>query len=137
MDQNDSSSSLNINSIMGAISSIILDFRISIIITQSDLESATFLFQVAKREQSESTKKLSLPSITKKGQSIEVIQTFMLTTIPGINLTKAREILKKYNSISELVSANPEELAAIPLIGTKLAKRIFRVLNQSGNQTIE
>ena len=137
IDSDDSPASVNINSIMGAISSIILDFRISIIVTQSDLESATFMFQVAKREQYESSKKPKLPSITKKDQSVEIIQAFMLTAIPGINLTKAQEILKVYKSINDLTNANPEELAAIPLIGTKLAKRIFNILNKSGDNNIE
>ncbi|MHA2238289.1 MAG: ERCC4 domain-containing protein, partial [Candidatus Hodarchaeales archaeon] len=137
LESDDKPSSLNINSIMGAISSIILDFRISIILTESDLESATFLHQVAKREQNKSSSRPSLPSITKKDQTVEIIQTFMLTSIPGINLTKAHEILKVYKSISELVTASPEDLAAIPSIGPKLASRIYNILNQSGDQSIE
>jgi Fanconi anemia group M protein len=137
LESDDKPSSLNINSIMGAISSIILDFRISIILTESDLESATFLHQVAKREQNKSSSRPSLPSITKKDQTVEIIQTFMLTSIPGINLTKAHEILKVYKSISELVTASSEDLAAIPSIGPKLASRIYNILNQSGDQSIE
>ena len=127
---------IHINSVMGAISSIILDFRIPIIFTRSDSETATLLFQLAKREQIDSTVEISLPSVTKKEQNIREVQLFMLAAIPGINIAKATELLTKFKTIQAIASADLEELTTVPQIGRKLATRIQTVLTSSGNSIL-
>ena len=123
---------ININSVMGAISSIILDFRIPVVFTRDDLETATLLFQLAKREQLDSTAQISLPSMSKKEQNIREIQTFMLAAIPGINITKAKGLLDKFKTIQAISLADLDEITTVPLIGKKLATRIQAVLNSQG-----
>ncbi|MHA1206195.1 MAG: ERCC4 domain-containing protein, partial [Candidatus Hodarchaeales archaeon] len=128
---------IQLNSLMGAMSSILLDFQIPLVVTQNESESASLIFQLAKREQEKGTSKYQIPSYTKKEQKIETIQLFMLAAIPGINLTKARELLNTFKSIAKITNATIEELTSVPSIGPKLAKRIHMSLHQSGNITIE
>jgi Fanconi anemia group M protein len=127
---------INVNSIMGAMSSIILDFRIPIVFTQSDVETAALLFQLAKREQSDTLVNIILPSISKKEQNIKEIQLFMLATIPGINKTKANNLLSTFKTIKAIVEADLEELMGVPQIGKKLAKRIQTVFSETGEKKI-
>ncbi|MFX0122781.1 MAG: ERCC4 domain-containing protein [Candidatus Hodarchaeota archaeon] len=127
---------IHINSLMGAISSIILDFRIPIIFTRNDSESAALMYQLAKREQENTTAEISLPTVSKKEQNIREIQMFMLATIPGINSAKAKNLLDKFQTIQAIASADLEELIAVPQIGRKLATRVQTVLNSPGDRTL-
>lgn len=136
-DSNADNTQIQLNSLMGAISSILLDFQIPLVITQSENESASLIFQLAKREQKKGFSKPLIPSYTKKEQRVETIQLFMLAAIPGINLTKAKNLLNTFESIENIMDANIEELTSVPSIGLKLAKRIHMTLHQSGNVSIE
>ncbi|MFX0049647.1 MAG: ERCC4 domain-containing protein, partial [Candidatus Hermodarchaeota archaeon] len=127
------SQQIHINSIMGAISSIILDFKIPIVFTRNDLETAALLTQLVKREQTESPRQVQLPPISKIEHSIKEIQLFMLSTIPGINIEKAKALLAKFKTIQEIGLADLDELIEVPQIGKKLAIRIKTVLTSQGN----
>ena len=128
---------LQLNSIMGAFSSILLDFNIPLVVTQNEKESASLIFQLAKREQVRDSSKPQIPIYTTKEHNIETIQLFMLAAIPGINLTKARHLLDAYESLEKIMKADIDDLTAVPSIGTKLAKRIHMTLHESGNVVIE
>ncbi|MHA1330089.1 MAG: ERCC4 domain-containing protein, partial [Candidatus Hodarchaeales archaeon] len=118
---------VHINSIMGAISSIIIDFKIPLVFTRSYEETASFLYQIAKREQDKRKSSITLPTISKKEHSIKEIQRFMLSSIPGINIQKANRLLEKFKSISGISEASIEDLSTVPSIGKKLATRIKEV----------
>ncbi|MHA2284159.1 MAG: DEAD/DEAH box helicase family protein [Promethearchaeota archaeon] len=136
-DSNADNTQIQLNSLMGAISSILLDFQIPLVITQGENESASLIFQLAKREQEKGFSNHLIPSYTKKEQRIETIQLFMLAAIPGINLTKAKNLLNTFESIAKIIDADIDDLTSVPSIGPKLAKRIHMTLHQSGNVTIE
>ncbi|MFX0173617.1 MAG: DEAD/DEAH box helicase family protein [Candidatus Hodarchaeota archaeon] len=127
------SQQIHINSIMGAISSIILDFKIPIVFTHNDLETAALLSQLAKREQTESPGQVQLPPVSKIEHSIKEIQLFMLSTIPGINIEKAKALLGRFKTIQEIGLADLDEIIEVPQIGKKLAIRIKTVLTSPGN----
>ncbi|UCG03062.1 MAG: DEAD/DEAH box helicase family protein [Candidatus Heimdallarchaeota archaeon] len=127
---------IHINSLMGAISSVILDFQIPIVFTRNDSETAALMYQLAKREQGDTTVEISLPTVSKKEQNVREIQMFMLATIPGINAAKAKNLLEKFQTIQGIASANVEELLAVPQIGRKLATRIQTVLNSPGDRNL-
>jgi Fanconi anemia group M protein len=129
--------SIQTNSLTGALSSILLDFQVSIIFTNSDQETASLLVQLAKREQQESNSQPKIPTFTTKSQTVETIQIFMLSSIPGINLIKARELISEFKSIANLVNATIDELAAVPSIGPKLATRIYTSLHKIGEEKLE
>lgn len=128
--------SIHINSVMGAISSIILDFRIPMVFTNDERETASLLFQLAKREQKNSSGRVSLPSISRKEQNIKEIQLFILSAIPGINIEKAKNLLAEFKTIQAISSADIAELSKVPQIGKKLANRIQAVFNLSGENEL-
>ncbi len=61
----------------------------------------------------------------------------MLAAIPGINLTKAKNLLNTFKSIAKIMDAEIDDLTSVPSIGSKLAKRIHMTLHESGNVTID
>ncbi|MHA1542322.1 MAG: DEAD/DEAH box helicase family protein, partial [Candidatus Hodarchaeales archaeon] len=61
-DSNVENTQIQLNSLMGAISSILLDFQIPLVITQSENESASLIFHLAKREQEKGFSKPHIPS---------------------------------------------------------------------------
>jgi Fanconi anemia group M protein len=126
----------SLNSIMGALSSIILDFRIPIIFTQSPSETTALLLQLAKREQYDKSEGISLPSAGKKTHNVKEVQLFLLSTIPGVNYTKAKNLLEKFPSIQAISSAEMKDLISVPQIGKKLAKRIQIILNSPEDHEI-
>ncbi len=127
---------IHLNSVMGAISSIILDFSIPVVFTLSDLETAALLYQLARREQGDSTTKPLLPSVSRKEQNLREIHMFMLAAIPGINVTKAKGLMDKFKTLKAIASADLEELMEVPQIGKKLAARIQTVFTFAGDNTI-
>ncbi len=128
---------IHLNSIMGAISSIILDFRINVVFTKSDVETATLLYQLAKREQKDSDSTILLPTLGKKEHNIRDIQLFMLAVIPGINIAKAEELLKKFGTIQAIAEADIDELVLVPKIGKKLARRIKAVFSSEDETQLQ
>jgi Fanconi anemia group M protein len=136
-DSEEEAPSIHLNSLTGALSSILLDFGISILITHSDQETSSLLIQLAKREQIDSSFQPKIPTYTKKDQTVETIQMFMLASIPGINLKLAQELLSNFKSIAGLVDAEIDELTAIPNIGPKLATRIHQSLHRIGKEKLE
>ena len=74
---------------------------------------------------------------TKKDQNVEIIQMFMLASIPGINLKLAQELLSNFKSIANLVNAEIDELKTVPNIGSKLAVRIHKSLHGIGKEKLE
>lgn len=57
-------------------------------------------------------------------------QLFILQGLPGIGPGRASRLLARFGNIERIVTAAPEELAAIPGIGTETARRIRWVVEE-------
>jgi ERCC4-type nuclease len=53
----------------------------------------------------------------------------LLSSIKGLSVKKAKELLKEFGSIMEIGEQTVEELKEIDGIGTTIAERILKVLN--------
>jgi len=114
------------NSITGAMSSVILDYRIIIIRTNDESDSARLIFHLAKREQ-------------KKGQNMPVLrkstplttkerQEFIVSGLPGVGPNLAKNLLKDFGSVERVFSADFEELKNVKKIGDKKAREIRELI---------
>ncbi|MFX0210734.1 MAG: ERCC4 domain-containing protein [Candidatus Hodarchaeota archaeon] len=121
-------SSMNPQAIRGALSSIILDFKIPIIQTNNAIETAEWILILAQREQRRFKRKPTIVS-SSAGLSDNEIRARLLSTIPGINLSRAYALLNSFRSIKELASQDPLTIQQTPGIGKKLAKKINDILN--------
>lgn len=120
-------SNIHPNAIKGAIASIVLDFSIPIVWTKSQKETAEFLFWIAKREQIEEGREVSVRA-KRKAESLKSAQEFLAAGLPKISSVLARRLLEHFKSPEKIFGASENELRKIRGIGKKLSKKIREVL---------
>jgi len=115
------------NAIRGAIASLVVDWNIPVVFTRDAEETAAFLKAMARREHEAGR----APAIrVPKGESLEEQQELLVSALPGINLTLARRLLKKFKSPLRVFNATLTELMEVEGIGEKKAREIKKVLEE-------
>ncbi len=118
---------LNPKAVMGAISSLIADFDLSLVSTKDAFESALFLFSLAKREQIIERREPRVRS-EKKPPSLTKLQEYLVSGLPNVNVKIARRLLEKFKTVEKVFTASEEELKRVEGIGEKISKKIRKVL---------
>lgn len=116
------------NAIFGSFVSIIVDFGIPIITTQSAHETADFLHVMANREQKEGDKAVAIRG-EKWSMSMPEQQQFIVEGLPNVSAVLAQRLLQSFGSIRAVANASEEELCNIQGIGKNIAAEIVKVLN--------
>ncbi|MFH1751882.1 MAG: DEAD/DEAH box helicase [archaeon] len=117
------------NAIIGALTSIALNYRVPVLFTSNDKETAKFLYVIAKREQSGKENELRL-RIGRKGLTDKQLQQFIVESLPLVGPQLARNLLKKFKSIKNIVNAKSSELKEVENLGPKKTKEIKRIINK-------
>ncbi len=112
--------------ILGTLSSILLNMNILLIQTSSPEETAEILYALAKKEQQAKDKKNFSIRFKKLPEKIPEQMEFIVSGIPGINSSRAKDLLQEFHSLRALFSAEIEELEKTPNIGPVLAKTILK-----------
>ena len=116
------------NAIIGTLTSIALSYRIPILFTNDEHETAEFIFVTAKREQIGKGHDIRL-RIGRKGLTLPEQQRFLVESLPGIGPNTAKVLLKHFGSIRQIANASEKELQQAENIGEKKAKAIRKVLD--------
>jgi len=119
-------SNINENALYGAITSIILSLGIIVYRTSNPQETATFLFQLAKKEGSVSTSRINL-KFEKAPIEMSQLLEFIVARFPGINSSRAKNLLSEFKTIKELTNADIGDLLKVEKIGKKLAQEIYKI----------
>ncbi len=114
------------NAILGAITSIMLNYRTPIIFTKDAKETAELLFVTAKREQLAKDKDIRLRT-GRKGLTLTETQQFVVESLPMVGPTMAKSLLKKFKSVRNIINASREDLMKVENLGEKKASRIRRL----------
>ena len=117
------------NSILGMMATIAVSYGIPIIQTRNFKETSSLLQVIAKREQEETGKDFSLHA-DRKPATLKEQQEFLVSSLPGINLTLAKPLLKHFKTIKSLVNATEKELQEVEKIGPGKAKQIKEVVEK-------
>jgi len=117
------------NAIRGALASIATDFKIPILWTKSQLETAELLYAIAKREQVQLKKGVQL-RVKPNFRSLNQKQEFLIGGLPKISSVLARRLLKKFGTPEAVFTAKPEQLQEVDGIGEKLAKKIRKLVTR-------
>ncbi len=112
--------------LLGTLSSILLNMNILLLQTSSPEETAEMIYALAKKEQQAKDKKNFSIRFKKIPEKIPEQLEFIVSGIPGINSSRAKDLLKEFNSLRALFSAEIEELEKTPNIGPVLAKTILK-----------
>ena len=114
--------------IMGAVSSLIIDYEIPIVWTRTAGETALLLFSIARREQVGEKRPLRVRS-EKKPPSLCEVQQYIVAGLPFVETTLAKRLLKAFGTIEEVFSASERDLQNVDGIGKKKSHRIREVVS--------
>lgn len=109
----------------GAISTVVIDFKIPIIPTPSATHSAKLLVSMCSR--TNSPKGPYLKKI-KKSNDLEKQQLSSLCSLPGIGEKFAVRMLEKFGTPLKVFTATTSELAKVEGLGEARAKKIKKIL---------
>lgn len=120
------------NAIRGAIASITTDYGIPVITVDTPEEAAHLIIAYARREQGSPDRNIKYDT-KKKGFTTEQQQEAIISSIPSVGVKLAKELLKQFKTIKNVINATAEELASTPLIGKAKAERINKIINKEYN----
>ena len=116
------------NSILGMMATIAVSYGIPIIQTKNFKETASLLQIIARREQAETSKDFNVHA-DRKPTTLKEQQEYFVSSLPGINLTLSKPLLKHFKTIKNIVNASAEELQKVEKIGPAKAKQIKEVVD--------
>jgi ERCC4-related helicase len=115
------------NAIIGALTSIALDYQIPIINTKNVDETAEYLYLIAKREQFGKDRDIRL-RIGRKGLSVSEQQRYIVEGFPLVGPLLARNLLKEFGSVKGIIDADEKDLQNVENLGKIKAKKIKKIL---------
>jgi Fanconi anemia group M protein len=117
------------NAIRGAIAALAIDFRIPIIMSDNEEETALYLYSIASREQIDKKVSISLRG-EKKPMNKRMLQEYIVCGFPGIGRGIAQNLLKHFKTIKSIVNADTKELTSVDKIGKKKAESIKKIVEE-------
>ncbi len=114
------------NKFLGALGRIVLDTDVKPFWVQTEEEASLIITAVSKMKPL--TRDTIAPQIFKR-ITTDDMRIDLLSSIKGVSIKKAKQLIKQYGSIMEIGECSAYELQAIEGIGETLAKRIISTLN--------
>lgn len=113
--------------ILGAISSLMLDFGINVFLTRDAEKTAEFLLAIAKREQLAEKRPVRILG-EKRAYSLAQQQRMIVEALPGVGPKLAAALLKKFKTVEKVMKAKEDKLQKVEKIGEEKAKAIRKVV---------
>lgn len=121
------------NAIRGALASIAIDHGIPILWTDNEENTADMLETLAKREQEENDRTVSIRG-TRSIKSEKELQQFVVAGLPDVNTKLAERLLEELGSIQAVFTASNSELMEVEGIGEKTANNIRTLIQRDYNE---
>ncbi|MBL7169796.1 MAG: hypothetical protein ISS48_02160 [Candidatus Aenigmarchaeota archaeon] len=121
--------SMNENAIKAALSSLILDYGISVLTTKDEEDTAKTIYWLAKKEQIESQRPIGIKG-KKKPKDLKKLQEHIISGFPGVSTKISKRILEEFKTIKNFSNATEEQLIKIDGIGKALVKKLNKILNE-------
>jgi len=119
---------IHANSIRGVLSGIAIDFGVPIIFSRDEEDTAALIAIMAKREQTDEKRDISLHG-KKTSLTLKEQQEYVISSLPEIGPAVARNLLLHFGSVERIMNASREELMEVGLVGPKTADRIREVVS--------
>ncbi len=124
----DDNGGMNANAIRGMILSCILEFNVPIIFTKDYKDTAKFLIVLARKFE-RGRKDFSFRA-KRNGLNMKEQQQFILEGFPGVGASIAKELLKRFKTIKNVINLNTEQFSEIKKLGKKKARFIYEIINR-------
>ena len=109
------------NAVRGFLLSIILKYKVPIIFTKNQEDTAKFIFILSKRESKEVSLNVTKKNLNKKEQIQYIVEGFS-----GIGPKTAKKLLKRFKTIKNILNSSQEKLKEV--IGKKA--EIFKIIGE-------
>src|SRR3989344_3414695 len=116
------------NSIRGMLATIMVSYGIPLIQTNDERDTAQLLIAIARREQDEDKKDFA-PHADRKPATLQEQQEYVISAFPNIGLNLAKELLKYFKNVKNVMNATEEELTKVEGVGEKKAKGIKDIVD--------
>lgn len=114
------------NAVRGMLASIAIDFGIPIINTANAEDTASLLYIIAKREQFDEKREITMHG-RKSSLTLREQQEYLVSAIPGVGSIAAKNLLRHFASVEAIMTAPVEELLKVEKVGKKTAMKIREV----------
>ena len=118
-------------SLHGAMLSLTLKFKITIVHTMSEYDTANMLKTLLKR-QTNANKTFQIHS-NKPCKTLSEQQEYIVASISGVGVVAARALLSHFKTVKNVMTASVDELQEVDGIGEKSAEKIKTILNSKYN----
>ncbi len=123
------------NAVNGMIITLIINYGVPILWSKNAVETADLFYLIAKKEQLGNENHYELHS--RKPLTLKEQQEYVVSSLPGVGLSTARDLLKKFGSVRNIVSSAEDKLKEVSLIGKKKARKIRDVIDSEYKAGIE
>ncbi|MFB6088856.1 MAG: ERCC4 domain-containing protein [Candidatus Aenigmatarchaeota archaeon] len=117
------------NAVRGALSSLALDYKIPLMWSENEKDTAELIFWMAKREQIEEKRNVSIRG-KRGGLTFEEKQEYLVSGLPSINSKISKRLLEHFKNPENVFTASEDELKNIKGIGKKMAKKLRKILTK-------
>jgi len=115
------------NAVRGTLASLAVDFDVPVIPSESEEDTANILYAMARREQEDNRRPVSLRT-DRKPQLLYEKQRFIVESLPNVSAVLAERLLNRFGSVERVFQASQEELEEVEGIGSKKAQEIIKVV---------
>ena len=115
------------NAIKGSLASLAVDYHIPILPSKDEIETASLLYAIARREQQGVSKEIPIRGEA-MGLNLPEQQRFVIEGLPGVSAVLAKRLLEHFTTVENVMKASEEELMQVHGIGKEKAANIRRVL---------
>jgi len=117
------------NIIRGALAAITVDLSIPTIWTRDLADTAGLVYWIAKREQIDEKREVSLRN-KKVPETVKERQEYLISSLPDISSVRAKDLLKHFKTPQKIFNADEKELKEVRGVGEKIAKKTKEVLEK-------
>ncbi len=119
------------SSVQGALVSIAVGYGVPILQTKNPPETANIMRIIAEKH---SKKDNYYMMHLDKPKDLKKQLEFVITSFPNIGIFLAKELLKKFGSVSNIINASKEELQNVPGVGKVIAEMIKEISSADYNK---
>ena len=117
------------NAIRGMMATSAVSYGIPMLFSRNPKETASLLSVIAKREQDETGKNFNMHA-DRKPLNIKEQQEYIISSLPTVGLNLAKELLKEFKSVKNIINAEEKDLKKVKLIGKKKAENIKKIIDK-------
>jgi Fanconi anemia group M protein len=115
------------NAIRGALSSLVVDFGVSVLRTEDEDDTRELLAVIAGREQENDDREVSIHG-EKQSKTLSEQQEYVVASIADVGPVTARSLLSEFGTVEAVMTARKDDLMEAEGVGEVTADRIREVI---------